>query len=164
MGSPMMRVPLQVELRRVIKAASGRPGKVHVIANSTLLCEPITWQSVEWFKQDHERVELKEFTGRQACIVCFARLNGITIDDAKLRLVSQEQTTGIPAAAGVANGPAFWINAGEIWPDGEREIHYILRAPDGWERHKIVQDAEHRKHFDPRLFKKLSEQLRTAGK
>jgi hypothetical protein len=164
MGMPMMKmqVPLRVELRRVTKAANGHPGKTHVVVNGTLLCDGLAHDSDVWLKrEDHERVGLTAFTGREACIVCYSRLNDVTVEEAKAELAAQEEPVVVAADAGLR--PALWVNANEIWPAGNHEVHFILRGSGGWERHKVVHDVETRKHYDPRLFEKLSGLLKPSA-
>jgi hypothetical protein len=162
MRVPMIEVPLRVEFRRVVKAANGHPGKTHVLVNDVTICEVAEftgWQGSFNDPEGTERVPASEFAGTKACTLCYALVSGISVEDAKQSLAEHEAKQGQGGTSAAKH--ALWVNPGEIWWDSgqSRSIHYILRGPGGWERHKIATDVDGRKHHDPRLFQALSAYL-----
>jgi hypothetical protein len=124
------------------------------------VAETTQWQQSLGTPNATERVEASVFAGSSACVKCYASVSDVTPEQAKQSLLDQDQQLRTSPGE---EGPtyALWVVPGEIWWDtGQtRSIHYILRGPDGWERHKIATDVEGRKHHDPRLFAALAAHL-----
>jgi len=162
MGIPVLEVHLRVEFRRVTRAASGRPGKTHLLVNDVPMCDVADYTGWQEARENGgtERVDAREFLGSNACTRCWSEVGGVTVDEAKQRLAEQQvrQRGGAGAAT---TDLALWVNPGEIWWDSgqPRSIHFILRGQNGWERHKIVTDVDGRKHQDTKLYEALAARL-----
>jgi hypothetical protein len=163
----LARVP-EPEFRRVREPKGNRIPKVHFIEAGRLRCEP---ESDEWFfnhASGTERVPAREFSGEQACILCYAALSGVSQQEAKLHLQG-EQTLAEEALKRMPEvqeelpesaKPGAWIDRGEIWFDRDSgQIHYILRSAGGWTRHKVVGKDPKRKHFDQKLYELFADWL-----
>jgi hypothetical protein len=157
------RVP-DPEYRRVREPQGSRITKVHFIHAGHLRCREQNGDDESWF-WDHEagteRVTPREFSGEQACVLCYAALAGISQQEAKLHLQGEEslfekalkEMPEVRAQMPETAKPGAWIDRSEVRLDQwSGQIHYTLRGPGGWNRHKVVIRDPKSKDHDPKLY------------